>query len=329
MEQECNENREYVPLFYPGVNCKKDEFLTIPGYRRYYINSLGVILRKTDQTIVPSYIGTRGYYVATLIDDSGYRAPVKVHRLLALRFLSHPHDVDEFVVNHKDTNKLNNDLLNLEWVSNSENIQHAFDNGLVSTRVRKILAMKIDTREIVEFSSTRACASFFGVSYSTVVDPLRNSKGIRPYKGYYLKYEDSELSWPEENADFNIYNSRAVLAKNIETEEILTFESMQSVGEFLGAAKSSIFNQLVTEKPRPYKGYLLRHASEHVDWDSTCERKKSNRGSNVQASDIYTNQTYTYKSPKIAAVELGLSVDTLYSALNRGSPCGRFSVMYV
>lgn len=51
---------------------------------------------------------------------------VYVHRLVAEAFLS---DRDE-TVNHIDGNKLNNTLVNLEWVSYSENNSHAFKLGL-------------------------------------------------------------------------------------------------------------------------------------------------------------------------------------------------------
>ena len=51
------------------------------------------------------------------------------HRLVAEHFISNPENFP--IVNHKDGNKLNNDISNLEWVSYTDNALHAYSNGLI------------------------------------------------------------------------------------------------------------------------------------------------------------------------------------------------------
>jgi hypothetical protein len=53
-----------------------------------------------------------------------------IHRLLAIAFIPNPLNKEQ--VNHKDGNKLNNSLSNLEWVTKSENQIHAIQNGLIN-----------------------------------------------------------------------------------------------------------------------------------------------------------------------------------------------------
>lgn len=72
------------------------------------------------------------------LDQKGYRrvrvtinrvkSTFKVHRLVAQCFLENPEQLPQ--VNHKDGNKQNNNVTNLEWISNIDNAHHAIANGL-------------------------------------------------------------------------------------------------------------------------------------------------------------------------------------------------------
>ena len=89
---------------------------------------------RTDGTI----IGKRGRPMKGHVDRCGYREVLlsengktnnaRVHRLMAETFIPNPYNLRD--VNHKDGNKLNNNISNLEWVSHSGNVKHAYDNGL-------------------------------------------------------------------------------------------------------------------------------------------------------------------------------------------------------
>lgn len=72
------------------------------------------------------------YYKANLqvrINNKNYSDVFLVHRLMMASF--YPIDnMEVMLVNHKDGNKLNDELENLEWVTNSENIIHAYKTGL-------------------------------------------------------------------------------------------------------------------------------------------------------------------------------------------------------
>lgn len=64
-----------------------------------------------------------GYKLITLSKKKTY----SIHRLVAETFLENPENKLE--VNHKDSNRANNSVDNLEWVTKSENIQHSYSYG--------------------------------------------------------------------------------------------------------------------------------------------------------------------------------------------------------
>lgn len=86
---------------------------------------------KTYQGKILKPIITKSGYVnvCLITGNDETRITKRVHRLVAEAFCDNPEDKDE--INHKDGNKENNRAENLEWVTRSENAQHAYDNNLV------------------------------------------------------------------------------------------------------------------------------------------------------------------------------------------------------
>lgn len=73
----------------------------------FYRIKKGKLLKKT--------INTNGYYYITLHSEDGSITTIAIHRLVASHFLDNPNSLE--CVNHKDENKLNNNVDNLEWCS--------------------------------------------------------------------------------------------------------------------------------------------------------------------------------------------------------------------
>lgn len=97
----------------------------IDGFSDYTINTDGIIMHKSGKTMNQS-IGGNGYHLVQLRKD-GKGITKTVHSLLAKAFLPrHPSKIE---VNHKDGDRLNNNLNNLEWVTPSENMRHMVSIG--------------------------------------------------------------------------------------------------------------------------------------------------------------------------------------------------------
>ena len=125
----------------------------------------------TDTGIVYSLKGNKKELIGK-ISNSGYREVVinhkgkkkylLVHRLVAENFI-----YNEFkarTVNHKDGNKLNNSVDNLEWCSDSNNLIHARDNGLLKIKIDKKISEQIKN----EIGTIREIAKKYGISRTQV-----------------------------------------------------------------------------------------------------------------------------------------------------------------
>ena len=101
----------------------------IPSASRYEASTEGRIRLKSNSKILKQF-GSKayghGYVCCRIVFDSGKKTNRLVHRLIALTFLSN----EKEHVNHKNGIKNDNRLINLEWVTPSENLQHAYDTGL-------------------------------------------------------------------------------------------------------------------------------------------------------------------------------------------------------
>jgi len=104
------------------------------GYPTYEVSNLGRIKtfnwKNSGQTrIMKPAIDKSGYLRTMLKDENGKITTIKVHRVI-LNTFKYRSDYKKYEVNHKDGNKQNNNIDNLEWVTRKENIQHCIDNNL-------------------------------------------------------------------------------------------------------------------------------------------------------------------------------------------------------
>lgn len=93
----------------------------------YQINEHGEIYSKKTNKLLVGTIYNTGYRMVRLTTKDGKKG-YAVHRLVAQSFLPNPDNLP--IVNHIDGNKLNNDVTNLEWVTQSYNRIHASKNHL-------------------------------------------------------------------------------------------------------------------------------------------------------------------------------------------------------
>lgn len=144
---------------------------SIEKFPNYTINTDGVVVNKVTGHIKSIHIGKNGYKVVSLY-NKGETKDCLLHRLLALAFIPNPENKPQ--VNHIDGVKTNNALANLEWVTQSENIQHAYDTGLMHKPVyiNKTVS-EAYLRRILQGCTFTSIAEKDGFAVSTVAKYVR------------------------------------------------------------------------------------------------------------------------------------------------------------
>ena len=186
-------NREQwrpVPISPYSIIYEVSSFGRIRSKRRETKNRYSTMIRR--QKILRQVPDNRRGYMTVSLGASP-RKTFLVHRLVALAFIPNPERKPQ--VNHKDGNRINNNLSNLEWVTNKENNLHAWSLGLY----RPVLGVKHHNNKAVRvfrfndhslvgdfFSLAEACRQLKIGTHTNAVKVLTGKRNHT--KGFIFKY---------------------------------------------------------------------------------------------------------------------------------------------
>lgn len=168
-----------------------EEWKDIAGFPGYQISNYGRIRTKGKVTSNARYArrvwkarimrqklrANDGYLQINLWNEEGAKTFL-VHRLVADAFLDDPGEA--MTVNHKDGNKQNNNISNLEWMTLADNIRHGMDNGLY--HAMKPCTLVIGD-EIKTFRSQSAASRFLGKTSGYIYNAIKRGNMIYDSKG--------------------------------------------------------------------------------------------------------------------------------------------------
>lgn len=129
-------------------------------FSRYRVTQDGEVFG-VDGKLMRTFRDKDGYLTVGLRDDSKKKHLVKVHRLVATRYI--PTNDYSMTVNHKDGNKENNNVNNLEWLSNADNLKHSW-----RTLGRKHFVKAVVNGRGEVFESVKAAALANGVTIAAI-----------------------------------------------------------------------------------------------------------------------------------------------------------------
>lgn len=240
---------------------------------------------------------------------------IPVHRIVATTFIPNT-DSKKIFVNHKDGDKQNNNVSNLEWVTPSENCTHAYQTGLRPDN-KHVLAKDIDTGEILEFKTIWECSRYFKTNGGTI-HRILNKPQIRPFK---LKYDltlkgnefngftKDDVVMLEENG-----SNRLVIAINPDNEkDSIIFSNNRVAASKFGSSPSLINWYIGCNGAGKYKNYYKGYRWYYLrDYSKTREQTDKLIEQSVKELESYKfNMNPANKKPKklrITNLETGETV---------------------
>ena len=171
-----------------------EEWRDIEGYKIYQVNNEGIVkslnYNKTKkEKILKQHIDNHGYMFVTL-SNKGKTKSFKTHRLVAKAFLPNPKNLP--CVNHKDEDKSNNCVENLEWCTYEYNNNYGTRNkrisekGLNKKNSKIVYQYTLDGKLIAIYLSTKECGRQ-GFNQANVQRCCSHKQ--KTYKGYRWSYE--------------------------------------------------------------------------------------------------------------------------------------------
>jgi len=117
--------------------------------KKYNVTENGVVINTKTDRVLKQRIRKDGY-VDIKLCDKGKSIRKMVHVLVAQKYIPNPLGLPE--VNHKDLNKQNNSVSNLEWTNRKGNINHAFNNNAMPIGIERF-SNKLTENQVLEIRS--------------------------------------------------------------------------------------------------------------------------------------------------------------------------------
>jgi hypothetical protein len=164
----------------------------VKGYDGYQVSNMGRV-RSIDRKVKNRQL--KGKILTGSLSKLGYRqfyasgSMLYFHRCVAIAFIPNPENKKS--VNHKNFDRLDNRVDNLEWMSLAENTNHQRDNGRIGTPTYWYGSDHHATREVMQLTMEgKEIATFESITEATKVTGAKNisavCRGIRRKSGGYI-----------------------------------------------------------------------------------------------------------------------------------------------
>ena len=312
------------------------ESIEVPGY--YEVPEFPDLLISLDDKVYSKitkefyepYVGSLGYYIA---------ASSFIHRLKASAFIPKP-DTQKFLfVNHKDGDKLNNELDNLEWCTASENCIHAYITGLRPDNI-PVLVKDMVTNDIEAYYSVNECGRALGYNPGVISKYLSSERNSLLRNRYLIILATEE--WAEfEHIEMTAVDKgvpRPIIVTDIETGDSKIYPTFTDAGYELGFKRATLYAHLTLRGHKPFNGYMLSYCDDpeviarmRALVESRVKRKAPVRPPiPVEVSDDNTGARSKWPSVEAFCQQLGVLKNTVQkSMLKNNGKWRNYTITYL
>lgn len=180
----------------------KLEWRTVVEYDRYEVNELGQIRHKDRKKILTPRANRSGYMYVNF-NIGGHRTNFAVHRIVANAFIPNPNNYPE--VNHKNLDKADNRVENLEWVNSTENKIHSYNSEIRKSNGKEVEQYDLNNNYIKTFPSASAAAKYMGCSIGAISNCCNGR--TKTSQGYLWRFAESSTTKYKRNPSLAVQDS--------------------------------------------------------------------------------------------------------------------------
>lgn len=240
-------------IFHKGfVEWKIDgSFRHICGFSRFVINSEGMVIDTKNLSMVKHrFDECFNYPYVKVRNDFNVGRGCGLHRCLGLSWLHLDEDFIWLDINHKDGNKNNFKLENLEWCTRSENCVHALENGLRNDQKNvKVIDKKGNE---TSYRSIGVLAQELGLSKSTITFRCKNPNN------FYGSFRFVCESISEKVSAERVWLDESVEVLKIADNKVSIFNNSKAVLKSHSIPSCELYKRLDEESLDPYKGLIFK-----------------------------------------------------------------------
>lgn len=274
------------------------------GFQDYSITEDGKLRNDVTGKILKPKIDRYGYLTIGIYNKGIKKYPT-IHRLVALTYIPNPEN--KLQVNHKDGNKLNNAVSNLEWVSNRENIIHALETKLYNNS-NTIVLEDLKTTQCKKFRSLKELSKYLNVGTNVLIPYIKHSKTYPFMDRYVITFN---------NYNDNLWNT-LIFGKPLKVYDVVTKQHItySSINEF-NYHTSNKSNRL-NKSWLMSNGYLLEEDFDKLD-SIDIEEVKINRLKTISSKYTPKNKIFYLYNYYTKEEFKFLSVKDIFTFINKNS----------